>query len=325
MNRFGAATLGLVGFAACSVPLPPVEIAPPPEPVGLFPPASLSTPPPAPEAAEIREFLAYATTQDLAAAYLREHPALASLAAAPHGSALLWAIVEGAEEPALALIAAGARDDGALRAAAGAGLDRTVLSLLLSEAEVDAADESGTTALHLAASNGHATTVALLLEHGASVDIRVAEDQDFTALHYAVIGRHAQVVDLLVAAKANVHARDAAGRTPLSWAAEVYRPIPVRIYQLSAMDAPLHQNQTRDPGRADPVKALVAAGANVDSRDRAGRTPLITAAQHGAVRAVEALLAAGASRRAKDDEGQTALDVAEVRGDQTIIDLLRAK
>ena len=58
-------------------------------------------------------------------------------------------------------------------------------------ANVNAKDEDGRTALHLAAFNGHADIVEALLRHGADVN---AKDKDgYTALHWAATLGHAEV------------------------------------------------------------------------------------------------------------------------------------
>lgn len=58
------------------------------------------------------------------------------------------------------------------------------------------------------------------------------------------------------------------------------------------------------------VRALLAAGANVDGRSARGETPLHCAATAGWPQAVEALLSAGADPRAVDKDGQTPLHCA---------------
>lgn len=48
------------------------------------------------------------------------------------------------------------------------------------------------------------------------------------------------------------------------------------------------------------IRTLLAAGAKIDARDEAGRTPLLAATHANKVRAAEALIAAGADVNAKD-------------------------
>lgn len=65
------------------------------------------------------------------------------------------------------------------------------------------------------------------------------------------------------------------------------------------------------------VQILVAAGANVNLQDEAGRTALIHAVTwpyHGvALQAIQALIEAGSDLNTRDDEGNTALTYAQNR------------
>ncbi len=70
------------------------------------------------------------------------------------------------------------------------------------------------------------------------------------------------------------------------------------------------------------MKALLAAGADVNTRDNLGRTPLHYAAEQGYDRIVTALLAAGADAQAKDKQGATPADLAQKRGLAGIVKLL---
>ena len=58
---------------------------------------------------------------------------------------------------------------------------------------------------------------------------------------------------------------------------------------------------------AEKVKLLVARGAQVNTRDKEGRTALMFAVDRGDVEVVEALLQAGADASVVNQEGATAL------------------
>lgn len=60
-------------------------------------------------------------------------------------------------------------------------------------------------------------------------------------------------------------------------------------------------------GDVTRITQLIAAGADVNSRDAYGATALMNAAHSGSIELVEALLAAGAEVDAKDELGWTAL------------------
>jgi ankyrin repeat protein len=56
----------------------------------------------------------------------------------------------------------------------------------------------GTTALMYASDSGDTSMLKLLLDHGASVDLKNADDADMTALMYAAWGCHRRAVELLL-------------------------------------------------------------------------------------------------------------------------------
>ena len=77
-------------------------------------------------------------------------------------------------------------------------------------------------------------------------------------------------------------------------------------------------------GLPDTVRALIAAGGNVNTRQSYGLTCLSTAAYGGHLEVVKQLLEAGADKTIKTNDGATALDLAEKAGNAAVADLLRA-
>jgi len=63
-------------------------------------------------------------------------------------------------------------------------------------------------------------------------------------------------------------------------------------------------------GQTAVVAQLIAAGANLESADKLGYTPLITAVEEGLTAVVEKLIKAGANIEAVDQDGRTALMLA---------------
>jgi hypothetical protein len=60
-------------------------------------------------------------------------------------------------------------------------------------------------------------------------------------------------------------------------------------------------------GDVSAMEGHIAAGAGLEARDEAGRTPLLAACASGHLRAAARLLAHGADVRARDDQGSTTL------------------
>ena len=71
------------------------------------------------------------------------------------------------------------------------------------------------------------------------------------------------------------------------------------------------------------IKALLEAGADVNTADVNGRTALIWAAQKGHTETSQALLEAGADVNAKGEDGYTALMYAANAGHTEIVELLK--
>ena len=76
-------------------------------------------------------------------------------------------------------------------------------------------------------------------------------------------------------------------------------------------------------GDTAAVKALLAAGADVNAKHNNGGTPLHWAASDGHKELAELLLAKGANINAKDNEGRTALSLAQRGGHTAVVQLLK--
>ena len=171
--------------------------------------------------------------------------------------------------------------------------DASLMGLLIQRgADVNAADEGGTTALMLAA--GDVDKVRLLVEHGAKVDVR-SEMGRTPLLIAATYAGNAEAVQLLIQSGAKVTDRDKFGETVLTSAAK--------------------------RGDAKVLESLIAAGADIRaSGGFQGRSPLAWAAEEGSVEAVACLLKHGAGEDAKSLN--TALFNAAVRGPASAVRLL---
>ncbi len=115
--------------------------------------------------------------------------------------------------------------DGASRAAlhwaAQEGLTEIVRCLLEFGGNPNSIDKLGFTPLAVAAGENRPTIIRCLLRAGANPNHRIPGDQNGTALHLACSwGNTGAVRALLECSNTNVDARDADGKTPLSYAIE---------------------------------------------------------------------------------------------------------
>ncbi len=195
-----------------------------------------------------------------------------------------------------------------------------------------------------AARKGNVAVARCLLKSGSSVQ---TVDEEFeTALTYASTGA---VVDVLMANGADVYAKNALRAYVFDGNMRVLHALlaygvkngnamhcAIHIYNTPSLKAFLNANwdvDTKDEERATPLMTaltsgghlnteaallLIKHGANVNFRDKRGRTPLLLASDGGrypemnpeSPKVVQALLDRGANINAKDKEGMTPLLMA---------------
>jgi ankyrin repeat protein len=189
----------------------------------------------------------------------------------------------------LSSLAAGvfAGDDAARLADAAERKDfAAVRTLLKQDAEVNAAQADGMTALHWAVYHDDVQTAKLLV--GAGADANAANRYGVTSLSLACVNGDAKLLELLLDAGADPAATLAGGETALMTASRT--------------------------GRLGPVETLLARGADVNATERHGQTALMWAAAEGHVDVVDALLKAGADFRTPLPSGFTPLFFAVREG-----------
>ncbi|XP_068621939.1 putative ankyrin repeat protein RF_0381 [Battus philenor] len=175
--------------------------------------------------------------------------------------------------------------------------------LLVRGCDVNARDDCGYSALHLAAEHGYTELVRLLLQSGAAVDYRADSGEQFPRttlcdepLRLAIRNKHYEVARLLLEHGADPNKRYFFG-------AEI--------------------NLVSDP---EYLELLLTFGANPDSRDRAGLTPLMKAArQRRGIEAVLLLISYGANVNAMTDarnDYRTVMHYAVLSGNPDMVNLL---
>ena len=131
--------------------------------------------------------------------------------------------------------------------------------------DVNAKDESGSTALHYAAILENPEITKLLLSKGANIND--VDNHGNTTLHHAVLSENNEMVNLLLSTKGiEINAKDALGNTALHLAAKEDLP--------------------------NIVEALIKNGANVNEENKNMKTALDLAPQEN-IRAYRAIKSAG--------------------------------
>ncbi len=93
-------------------------------------------------------------------------------------------------------------------------------TLLLSRESMEQAANSGETAVHLAAKNGHTGMLKVMIEKGVNINLTQDEPAEagVTPLHHACAQGHVDVVKLLIAAGADDTLKNIKGETPAHYA-----------------------------------------------------------------------------------------------------------
>ncbi len=190
----------------------------------------------------------------------------------------------------------------ALGEAARAG-DVTLVNKLLGEgAQVHDGDENGQTALHHAVSSGHVNVVRVLLANGA--DASLQDENDRSAFDLALEKDNASLVEAMLQSDLDPN---------------TYNHHSIPFLSRAAMHNSLKS-----------MKLLIKYGADINAPERVDEwTPLIFAARGmspdtGNVEAVRMLLAHGANVHTKDDAGKTALDHAMGKSkNEAVVNLLK--
>jgi ankyrin repeat protein len=171
-----------------------------------------------------------------------------------------------------------------------------VASLLRRGADVNQAEDDGTTALHVAVLREREDIIETLLKAGANPN--AVNDRGENVLFLVHNDDDNDLIEFVLKIGANIDQADVAGKTPL-----------IRFAQWD---------------EDDRLQFFVDAGADLNAQDRDGNTALMVAAAKGNDSAVKVLLQAGADPGLKNAAGKTALDLALASEDEWTIDLLRA-
>ena len=209
-----------------------------------------------------------------------------------------------------------------------------LLSLTLKHgADVDSRDSFNGTGLIRAADRGHADIVGRLVQ--ADIKINHINNLGWTALHEAIIlgdgsRRYVDTVRVLVAARADLRLRSQRDQIrPLDHATSKGHNEIAQVLR-AALDADkpskglANRRLLAAAERGDATAAAVAirAGADLETRDERGRTPLLLAVTEDRLEVARLLVYLGADPDALDDQHDTPWLVTGVTGSVDLLEVL---
>lgn len=196
--------------------------------------------------------------------------------------------------------------------------------LINAGAEVNFINDHGWTALIEAADEGSYATAIVLLEAGADVNLRGSQYKR-TAAAMAASEGHASLLELLIERGADWSGRNGAS-PPLHLAAEEGQYDVMKMLLDRGVDVNAKDEHGRtalfyaaEEGKVSIVKLLLANGADANAQDDNGRTPLAIAAEEDQSTVATILLEAGANASIQDASGRSALDYAAEEGAEDVL------
>lgn len=194
---------------------------------------------------------------------------------------------------------------------------------LANGADVNAKDKNDKTALMIAAYNieGKAEVVRVLLEHGA--DVNAKDSGGKTALIWATNGvqQSPNIVRVLLEHGGDVNAKDKDGKTALDYARLFFHEDIANLILAHGVARPGQQLiEDAYRGSLDAVRLDLAHGADVNTKDKNGKTALMQSSSNAKISRL--LVERGANVNAKDNNGETALMMAVQNKNIDVVNLL---
>jgi len=228
----------------------------------------------------------------------------------------------------------------ALHKASERGLLEVVRFLLDHNADPILTDASGSTPLHLAALHGHTKICVALTDHISKIDIEERTDAAWQEM--AARGETGTDLTQLLSRQTGVFARDKSLNTPLHLAcakghletvewlldntegSQSSSGLPALTnLRNAAGESCLHLAARAGRRGRKVVDLLIRRGADLESRDKKGKTPLQAAVEEGSTAGVSLLIEAGADIHTRDNAGWSLLhSAATPKGRREIIQII---
>jgi ankyrin repeat protein len=207
--------------------------------------------------------------------------------------------------------------------------------LLENKADVNTADDYGSTSLHWAAFWGHKDIVELLLKYGAKAYVNKANRRGDAPLIMAISNCHNEIVKLLLNAGADVNQKGEHGNTPLFKAVISDNKNIVEVLLDAGADPNIVDNSDNIPlhgailnNQRDIIKLLLNARSLVNKADEYNRgfhadiETLLGALYIGNIDFIRFVLQCGADVNEEDTDGRTPLIMTALNGRKDMVELL---
>lgn len=210
------------------------------------------------------------------------------------------------------------------------GATREVKEALAAGVDVNAKNSLGMAAVHLAVHNKHLNVVETLI--GAGANLNEADNEGMTPLMEAIRAPSPEALKLLVKSKVDLEKKDSKGSTILAWAVDMKIDLKYVVMLVNAgadVNTQNHEGETplmiaTQTRELETMNFLIRSGAKLDIQDKDGDTALTRAVTDSSDPAVvTTLIKSGANLRMKNAEGKTAIIIAEENAIYKYVDILK--